>query len=82
MIREDIIDYWMDRAETHLPVTVADDPLTTVVLSAAKVLDNHPSLLKQIALSASAVSKTIGGEGSQFNKREQRGKEGCCSIIQ
>jgi len=37
------------RAETHLPVTVADDPLTTVVLGAAKVLDNL-SLLKEIAL--------------------------------
>ena len=37
------------RAETHLPVTVADDPLTTVVLGAAKVLDNL-SLLKEISL--------------------------------
>jgi rod shape-determining protein MreB len=36
------------RAETQLPVTIADDPLTTVVLGAAKVLDN-PSLLKEIA---------------------------------
>lgn len=37
------------RAETHLPVTIADDPLTAVVLGAAKVLDNLP-LLKEIAL--------------------------------
>ena len=37
------------RAETHLPVTVGDDPLTTVVLGAAKVLENL-SLLKEIAL--------------------------------
>jgi rod shape-determining protein MreB len=37
------------RAETHLPVTIADDPLTTVVLGAAKVLDSL-SLLKEIAL--------------------------------
>ena len=37
------------RAETHLPVTIADDPLTAVVLGAAKVLDNL-SLLKEITL--------------------------------
>jgi rod shape-determining protein MreB len=37
------------RAETQLPVTIADDPLTAVVLGAAKVLDNLP-LLKEIAL--------------------------------
>jgi rod shape-determining protein MreB len=37
------------KAETQLPVTIADDPLTAVVLGAAKVLDNLP-LLKEIAL--------------------------------
>ena len=33
--------------ETRLPVTITDDPLTTVVLGAGKVLDNV-SLLKEI----------------------------------
>ncbi|UCH00462.1 MAG: rod shape-determining protein [Deltaproteobacteria bacterium] len=37
------------REETHLPVTITDDPLTTVVLGAAKVLDNL-SLLKEITI--------------------------------
>ena len=37
------------RAETQLPVTIADDPLTSVVLGAAKVLDDL-SLLKEIGL--------------------------------
>jgi rod shape-determining protein MreB len=34
--------------ETRLPVTLTDDPLTTVVLGAGKVLDNPP-LLREIA---------------------------------
>ena len=37
------------RAETRLPVTITDDPLTAVVLGAAKVLGNL-SLLKEITL--------------------------------
>ncbi|UCG63537.1 MAG: rod shape-determining protein [Deltaproteobacteria bacterium] len=37
------------REETHLPVTITDDPLITVVLGAARVLDNLP-LLKEITL--------------------------------
>jgi rod shape-determining protein MreB len=37
------------REETRLPITITDDPLTTVVLGAGKVLDNL-SLLKEIAV--------------------------------
>ena len=37
------------REETHLPITVTDDPLTTVVLGAGKVLDNL-SILKEVAV--------------------------------
>lgn len=38
------------REVTCLPITVADDPLTTVVLGAGKVLDNL-SILKEISVS-------------------------------
>jgi rod shape-determining protein MreB len=38
----------MLRDETRLPVTLTDDPLTTVVLGAGKALDNPP-LLREIA---------------------------------
>jgi rod shape-determining protein MreB len=37
------------REETRLPVTITDDPLTTVVLGAGKVLDNI-SILKEISV--------------------------------
>jgi len=37
------------REETRLPITITDDPLTTVVLGAGKVLDNL-SLLKEITV--------------------------------
>jgi rod shape-determining protein MreB len=37
------------REETRLPITITDDPLTTVVLGAGKALDNLP-LLKEILL--------------------------------
>jgi len=37
------------REETRLPITITDDPLTTVVLGAGKVLDNL-SILKEITL--------------------------------
>jgi len=37
------------REETRLPITITDDPLTTVVVGAGKVLDNL-SLLKEIAV--------------------------------
>jgi rod shape-determining protein MreB len=37
------------REETRLPITITDDPLTTVVLGAGKCLDNLP-LLKEILL--------------------------------
>jgi rod shape-determining protein MreB len=35
------------REETRLPITITDDPLTTVVLGAGKALDNLP-LLREI----------------------------------
>jgi rod shape-determining protein MreB len=35
------------REETRLPVTLADDPLTAVVMGAGKVLD-EPSLLHDV----------------------------------
>jgi len=35
------------REETHLPITITDDPLTTVVLGAGKVLDNL-SILREV----------------------------------
>jgi len=35
------------REETRLPITITDDPLTTVVIGAGKALDNI-SLLKEI----------------------------------
>jgi rod shape-determining protein MreB len=35
------------REETRLPITITDDPLTTVVIGAGKVLDNL-SILKEI----------------------------------
>jgi rod shape-determining protein MreB len=38
------------RKETRLPITIADDPLTTVVVGAGKVLDNL-SILKEISIS-------------------------------
>ena len=37
------------REETRLPITITDDPMTTVVLGAGKVLDNL-SLLKEITV--------------------------------
>lgn len=37
------------REETRLPITIADDPLTTVVVGAGKVLDNL-SILKEISV--------------------------------
>jgi rod shape-determining protein MreB len=37
------------REETHLPITITDDPLTTVVLGAGKVLDNL-SILREVAV--------------------------------
>ncbi len=37
------------REETRLPITITDDPITTVVLGAGKVLDNL-SLLKEITV--------------------------------
>jgi len=37
------------REETRLPITITDDPLTTVVLGAGKVLDNL-SLLREITV--------------------------------
>jgi rod shape-determining protein MreB len=37
------------RQETHLPVTVADDPLACVVLGAGKMLDQL-DLLKKVAI--------------------------------
>jgi rod shape-determining protein MreB len=37
------------REETRLPITITDDPLTTVVLGAGKVLDNI-SILKEISV--------------------------------
>jgi rod shape-determining protein MreB len=37
------------REETKLPVFITDDPLTTVVLGAGKMLDNL-ELLKKMAL--------------------------------
>lgn len=37
------------REETRLPITITDNPLTTVVLGAGKVLDNL-SILKDISL--------------------------------
>jgi len=37
------------RKETRLPITITDDPLTTVVLGAGKVLDNL-SILKEISV--------------------------------
>lgn len=37
------------REETRLPITIADDPLTTVVMGAGKVLDNL-SILKEISV--------------------------------
>ena len=38
------------REETRLPITITDDPLTTVVLGAGKVLDNL-SILKEVTVS-------------------------------
>jgi rod shape-determining protein MreB len=35
------------REETRLPITITDDPLSTVVIGAGKVLDNL-SILKEI----------------------------------
>jgi rod shape-determining protein MreB len=35
--------------ETRLPVTLADDPLTSVVMGAAKLLDDR-SLLRDVAV--------------------------------
>jgi rod shape-determining protein MreB len=37
------------REETGLPVTLADDPLTAVVMGAGKVLD-EPSLLRDVTV--------------------------------
>jgi rod shape-determining protein MreB len=37
------------REETRLPITIADDPLTTVVVGAGKVLDNL-AILKEISM--------------------------------
>ncbi len=37
------------REETRLPITITDDPLTTVVVGAGKTLDNL-SILKEIAV--------------------------------
>jgi rod shape-determining protein MreB and related proteins len=37
------------REETHLPISIADDPLITVVLGAGKVLDNL-SILREVAI--------------------------------
>jgi rod shape-determining protein MreB len=37
------------REETRLPISITDDPLTTVVLGAGKVLDNL-SILKEIMI--------------------------------
>jgi len=37
------------REETRLPITITDDPITTVALGAGKVLDNL-SLLKEITV--------------------------------
>ncbi|MBW2003358.1 MAG: rod shape-determining protein [Deltaproteobacteria bacterium] len=37
------------REETRLPITITDDPLTTVVIGAGKVLDNL-SILKEVAV--------------------------------
>jgi len=37
------------REETHLPITITDDPLTTVVLGAGKLLGNLP-LLREIVV--------------------------------
>jgi rod shape-determining protein MreB len=37
------------REETRLPITITDNPLTTVALGAGKVLDN-PSILKEISV--------------------------------
>jgi rod shape-determining protein MreB len=37
------------REETRLPITITDDPLTTVAIGAGKVLDNL-SILKEIAV--------------------------------
>jgi rod shape-determining protein MreB len=37
------------RQETRLPITIADDPLTTVVIGAGKVLDNL-QVLKEITV--------------------------------
>ena len=37
------------REETGLPVMVADDPISAVVLGSGKVLD-HPRLLKEVTI--------------------------------
>jgi rod shape-determining protein MreB len=37
------------REETRLPITITDDPLSTVVIGAGKVLDNL-SILKEIMI--------------------------------
>ncbi|UCE57178.1 MAG: rod shape-determining protein, partial [Desulfobacterales bacterium] len=37
------------REETRLPITITDDPLSTVVIGAGKVLDNL-SILKEISV--------------------------------
>jgi rod shape-determining protein MreB len=38
------------REETRLPITITDDPLTTVAIGAGKVLDNL-SILKEVTVS-------------------------------
>ncbi len=35
--------------ETKLPITITEDPLSTVVLGSGKVLDN-PSILKEVTI--------------------------------
>ena len=37
------------REETKLPITITEDPLSTVVLGSGKTLDN-PSILKEVTI--------------------------------
>ena len=48
-LKEDVGNYQLLREETSLPITVVDDPLSTVVMGTGKALDNL-HILKEVCI--------------------------------